>query len=113
MRCVHVRALWCFVVLSLGVSSALAQISSTSLQGTVTDPSGSAIAGATVFLSNPESRTERNTVTDATGEYRFLSLPPGTYTWSVTAHGFAGNKQTDLQLLVNTPATANVQLKVG
>jgi Carboxypeptidase regulatory-like domain len=113
MRCVHVRALWCFVVLFLGVSSALAQISSTSLQGTVTDPSGSAIAGATVFLSNPESRTERNTVTDATGEYRFLSLPPGTYTLSVIARGFAGNKQTDLQLLVNTPATANVQLKVG
>src|SRR5258708_39310094 len=89
------------------------QTSSTSLQGTVTDPSGSAIAGATVVLANSESKLERTMDTGTQGEYRFIALPPGTYTLTVTAKGFSHYQQTDLQLLVNTPATANVRLKVG
>ena len=40
-------------------------------------------------------------------------MPPGIYTLTVTATGFARYEQTALQLLVNTPATANVRLKVG
>ena len=89
------------------------QASSSSLQGTVTDPSGSAIPGATVVLASAESRTERAVTTGSQGEYRFLALPPGTYTLTVSAKGFSHYLQTDLQLLVNTPATANVRLKVG
>src|ERR1700674_1231763 len=89
------------------------QTSSTSLQGTVTDPSGSVIDGATVVLSNSESKLERTMETGTQGEYRFIALPPGTYTLTVTAKGFSRYQQTDLQLLVNTPATANVHLKVG
>ena len=89
-----------------------AQTSSTSLQGTVTDPSGSAIVGATVVVSN-EAKLERTTVTDAQGGYRLLALPPGTYTLVVNGKGFARYQATGLQLLVNTPATENVQLKVG
>jgi hypothetical protein len=85
----------------------------TSVRGTVTDPSGSAVAGANVVLANAESRTERAATTGAQGEYQFLFLSPGTYTLKVAAMGFAGYEQTGLQLLVNTPATANVQLKLG
>jgi hypothetical protein len=85
----------------------------TSVRGTVTDPSGSAVVGANVVLANAESKTERNATTGTQGEYQFLFLPPGTYTLSVTATGFARSEQTGLQLLVNTPATANVQLKLG
>src|SRR5262249_53863466 len=92
---------------------AVSQVSSGSLQVTVTGPSGGAIAGATVVLANVESRTERTVATGPQGEYRLLALPPGTYTLSVTAKGFAHYAQTGLQLLVNTPATVNVQLKVG
>ena len=93
-------------------TTGLSQTSSTSLQGTVTDPSGSAIVGASVVAVN-EAKLERTTVTDAQGGYRLLALPPGTYMLVVTAKGFARYQQTNLQLLVNTPATANVQLKVG
>jgi Carboxypeptidase regulatory-like domain len=89
------------------------QSSSTSLQGTVADPSTSAISGARVVLSSDESKLERTMATGAQGEYRFFALPPGTYTLTVTAKGFSRYQQTNLQLLVNTPATANVQLKVG
>lgn len=85
----------------------------TSVRGTVTDPSGSAVVGANVVLANAESKTERAVTTGAQGEYQFLLLQPGTYTLKVTATGFARYEQTGLQLLVNTPGTANVQLKLG
>ena len=64
-----------------------AQTSSSSLQGTVTDPSGSAISGASVMLSSNESKLERTMVTGTQGEYRFFALSPGTYTLTVTAKG--------------------------
>jgi hypothetical protein len=86
---------------------------STSVRGTITDPTGSTIAGAQVVLANSESKTERSASTGDQGEYQFLFVPPGTYTLSVTAKGFQRYQLKDLQLLVNTPATANAQLKVG
>src|ERR1700674_3490832 len=85
----------------------------TSVRGTVTDSSGGYVGGATVTLTNPESRSERSATTGDDGGYQFLFLPPGTYTLTVTATGFQKYEQTGLKLLVNTPATANVQLKVG
>src|SRR5260221_4360965 len=94
-------------------SCAVAQTSTTSLQGTVTDPSGGAISGATVELVNVDSKLQRDASTDAQGEYRFQFLPPGTYILSVSASGFSRFERKDLQLLVNTPATANAQLKLG
>src|SRR5215470_418720 len=92
---------------------AFSQGSSSSLQGTVTDPSGSAIPGATVVLANTQATLERTVTTGPQGDFRLLAVPPGTYTLTVTARGFAHYTQTGLQLLVNTPATVNVQLKVG
>ncbi len=85
----------------------------TSVRGTVVDPTGKAVAGASVVLANSESKTERTATTGEQGEYQFLFVPPGRYTLSVTAAGFRHYEQTDLQLLVNTPATANVPLSIG
>jgi hypothetical protein len=86
---------------------------STSVRGTVIDPSGRAVGGASVVLANSESKVERTTTTGEQGEYQFLLVPPGTYKLAVTASGFRVYEQTDLQLLVNTPTTANVQLTIG
>jgi Carboxypeptidase regulatory-like domain len=115
MNCLrHPVLLLLLVCLCLSLScSTLAQTSSTSLQGTVIDPSGAAIAGAAVILVNTELKTERSVVTDAQGEYHFPFLSPGTYTLKIGANGFAAYEQKGLQLLVSTPATVNVQLKVG
>jgi len=85
----------------------------TSVRGSVTDPGGNAIVGASVVLANPESMTERTATTRDQGEYQFLFVPPGTYRLTVKAVGFRNYEQKGLTLLVNTPATANVQLKVG
>jgi hypothetical protein len=99
----------CLALSNVGFS----QASSSSLRGTVMDPSGSAVAGATVVVANDDSKTTRTATTGAVGDYSFLALPPGIYTLTVTAAGFTRYQQTGVQLLVNTPATANVQLRVG
>ena len=96
----------------LGSSLAHAQ-ATTSLRGTVTDPNGNAVPGAAVVLANRESKTERTVATGDQGQYQFLLVPPGSYILTVKAAGFRSYEQKDLALLVNTPATANVELKVG
>ena len=101
-------------VVCLALSGAgFSQASSSSLRGTVTDSAGNALPDATVIASNPDLRITRTATTGGVGDYSFQALPPGTYTLTVTATGFTRYQQTGLQLLVNTPATANVQLKVG
>jgi hypothetical protein len=97
-------------VIGSGVAAGQA---TTSLRGTVTDPVDNAIIGANVVLANADSKTERTATTGSQGEYQFLLIPPGTYTLHVTAAGFRGYEQKGVELLVNTPATANVRLKVG
>jgi hypothetical protein len=87
--------------------------SSTSIRGTVTDSSGGAIPGAEVVLSEVESKTQRTVQTASGGEYQFVLIPPGTYSLRVTAQGFSPFEQPRIQLLINTPATLNVQLKLG
>ena len=94
-------------------SFVFSQTSSTSLRGTITDPSGSVVQGATVILENKESNLSRTVTTGIQGDYQFPLLSPGTYSLVVTAGGFERYQQNGLQLLVNTPVTANVRLKLG
>ncbi len=100
-------------VLSLLSSFAWAQSSTTSLRGTVTDSSGASVAKADVTLSNPERALERTTKTGAEGGFEFLQIPPGVYRLTVQMTGFRKFEQPGIQLLVNTPATANVKLEIG
>jgi hypothetical protein len=85
----------------------------TSLRGTVTDASGGAVANAAVVLTNSESKAERSTVSDSAGGYEFLFLSPGAYSLRVNNPGFQTYSQSGLNLLVNTPATVNVSLRIG
>lgn len=90
-----------------------AQTGTTSLHGVVTDKTGAAVSGAKVTLSNQNMGLHRETSVGATGEYEFIGLPPGTYALTVEMTNFRKYEQTNLQLLVNTPATANVRLEIG
>jgi hypothetical protein len=89
-----------------------AQTATTSLHGTVYDPKGAVIAGASVTISNPATGFNRTTKSDAQGGYQFLELPPATYDVTAKAAGFAIMKQTGLQLLVATPGTLNMNMLV-
>src|SRR6516164_5169703 len=113
MKVMH-RSIMLVILFCLAVGKpAGAQTSSTSLRGMVTDASGSAIAGATVTLKNTESGVERTVATDTSGELQFLQLSAGKYTLNISAQGFANYEQKDLALLVNTPVSTIVQLKIG
>ena len=107
------RILIILSIVCLLAAGAWAQTGTTSLRGTVVDTSGGAIVGAKVTLNNPASAFQREIATDGSGAYVFLSLPPATYALTVEKAGFRKYEQSNLQLLVNLPATANVTLEVG
>src|SRR5437764_13299766 len=61
-----------------------------SLAGTVKDASGGALPGVTVELSGPAMQGTRSVVTDGSGSYRFVNVPPGEgYKVTATLSGFA------------------------
>jgi hypothetical protein len=99
-------------LLGLCISPAWGQ-ATTSLRGTVTDPSNAAIPNAAVHLVNTGTGFARTATTDAQGDYVFNAVLPGEYTVTVEASGFAKFQQTNVQLLVNLPATLNVKMKIG
>lgn len=85
----------------------------TTLRGTVFDPKGAVVPGATVTINNPATGFTHSAQTDAQGNYQFLQLPPATYVLTVAAPGFATIKQSSIVLLVSTPGTVNVTMKVS
>jgi hypothetical protein len=85
----------------------------TSLNGSVTDPSGGAIAGAVVEIVNLSTASKRATAASDTGLYSFSQIVPGRYRLTATARGFAASTISDVDLVVNTPSTVNFKLEVG
>ena len=64
------------------------------ITGTVTDPSGAVVSGATVTLKSDANGSTRNTTSGSNGTYRFPLLSPGSYTVTVTASGFSKAQST-------------------
>jgi hypothetical protein len=87
--------------------------STTSLRGVITDPSGGVIPGATVSISNADNGLLRRNVTDASGEYKFLQIAPGTYKVTAEKTGFATMTRSDVKLLVNTPSTLDLAMAIS
>jgi hypothetical protein len=88
-----------------------AENSVASLRGSVTDPSGAAVAGVQVLLQNVQTGFSASRLTDSHGEYQFPQIPAGRYTVAVSGNGFA--RQSKLaELLVSQPATVNFALTV-
>ena len=85
----------------------------TTLSGTVADPTGKVISGATVTATNTANGTARSVTTGDNGAYVFTQITPGTYSLRAEAPGFKVSVQDNLELLVKTPATVNFQLEVG
>lgn len=84
-----------------------------SIRGTVTDPSGAVVEGATVSAKRSETGLTRTTTTDRTGAYLLLELPVGHYQLQVERAGFQTYLQQGISLDVNETATIPVGLKVG
>ena len=91
----------------------LAQTESATLSGRVTDPSGAAIVGAEVVLTNVDTNVEQRTKTNAAGLYVFTGLHPGRYRAAAGATGFKTLIKESLILHVQDEVAENFSLPVG
>jgi len=112
-----VRQSFSFGVLVFGLwggfsISAFAQ-EEASLQGTVSDSSGAAIASVGIQVKNRETGAERNVVTDDAGRYNVASLTVGRYGVRAEKPGFRGEEKTGISLVLGQRETVDFVLQVG
>ncbi|HKG80975.1 MAG TPA: carboxypeptidase regulatory-like domain-containing protein, partial [Pyrinomonadaceae bacterium] len=103
-----------FLLLLPVVCFAQATSSTSAVTGTVTDPSGAVVAGATVTLVDTKTSQARTATTNDQGVYLFAQVPPGQgYTLKFTATGFESLDISGISLGVGNTETHNAQLTVG
>jgi len=102
-----------FTQMALLVMIASAQLgNSGSIEGTVKDPSGAVVAGATVQILNPISGYTRTATSDTNGAFRFTNVPFNPYHLSVTATGF-GSFAADVEVRSAVASKVDAVLKIG
>jgi hypothetical protein len=105
----RLRALLVFLISVLSV----AQEFRGTVQGDVTDPSHSAVAGASVALKSIDTGIERSVNANETGHYVFTFVAPGAYTLSVKASGFKTTVREGIQLSINDSLRVDVEMALG
>jgi hypothetical protein len=88
-------------------------ITSGTIQGTVSDEQGAVVSGATVEARNVATNFSRTFVTDSDGRFTLLSMPTGRYVVSVTKDGFARLIQENVVVTVGSAVSLNLGLKVA
>jgi hypothetical protein len=83
------------------------------LTGTLTDPSGAVVPGATVTLTNTQTNQVRTATTGADGTYRFTFIPPGTYRVRFAANGFKVSEVSAFNVNVTETPVLDRTLEVG
>jgi Cna protein B-type domain. len=85
-----------FALITIFSISVFAQAlgSAGTVSGTVVDPNGALVAGATVTLSNSVTGYNKTVTTDSEGSYVFNNVPPNTYTLHIAASGFGPDAQS-------------------
>jgi hypothetical protein len=101
------------IVVSTVVSPSLWAAASGSLSGTIKDPSGAVIAGATVTLTNTALRSEFKATSDEQGFYSFPTLPVGHYDMCVEATGFKTEKKNDVKVDTDESLKLDMVIQLG
>ena len=114
VSCPSYKSLVCLsALLLLGVQLLRAEVTAGVL-GTVVDPSGAAVANATVILRSGDTGLQRRAKTNESGDYEFLAVPVGEkYSVQVEAKGFEKSVQNGIKLLLNQKYRADFKLVVG
>src|SRR6185503_11097312 len=82
------------------------------IQGTIKDPNGALVPGATVTLTQPVTGYKQSATTDAQGTFRIVNVPFNTYTVRAEAAGFQSAEQ-HLDLESAVPLTVDFNMTVG
>src|SRR5258708_8155942 len=92
---------------------AQSEIGGATLNGTVSDPSGSAIPNAKLTATQTSTGFTRVTQTSSAGVYTFSILPAGDYELTVEAQGFKLSKLSKIALSVGAVVTADLKMEIG
>jgi hypothetical protein len=106
-------AAFLLIVSMLLITSAHGQVSGGTLNGTVTDPSGSSIPGAKVLIKNVATGIETAVETNGNGFYTVPNLLAGEYRLTISAAGFNTTTQTGVTMTVGGQRTLDVVLPIG
>lgn len=104
--------LFCLGVL-FAAGSLRAQSTGGRVRGTVSDPSGAAVAAASLTLTNEATKSQRETQSGATGEYIFLEVPVGIYVIELQQAGFKKYVRKDVTVELNQVVTIDIALQLG
>ena len=107
---------WSIVIcaaLALFSGTAMAQVTNGEVIGKVTDQSNAAMPGVTVTLESPAIQQPMVTVTQASGAYRFVQVPIGTYTVTFSIPGFKTVKRAGVIVETGFSAEINTRLEVA
>jgi hypothetical protein len=99
--------------LAFAICTARAQFTNANLRGTITDPSGAPVGGASVTATNAGTGLARTVTSDESGAYSFTGLPVGQYQIAVEKTGFTKYIQTGITLVVAQTAAVPVKLQLG
>src|SRR5258708_5148759 len=94
-------------------ASAIAQINTATLDGTVKDPQGALVVSAEVVVVNTQTGQTFQTKTDDHGHWAVPSLPTSIYRVTVTLQGFKKATANNVQMDAGIPATVNLTLELG
>jgi hypothetical protein len=101
------------LLLFVPLTQSAAQEAGGTIVGTVTDPTGAAVADAAVTIKSAATGLGRSSTTNADGVYSAPNLIPGTYDIAVTARGFSTAVVHGVGLLAGDRREVNVSMKVG
>lgn len=106
-------ALWLALTALIPTTLAIAQVDRTEIDGTVMDPSGAAVSGSIVTVTQGDTGFHREVKTNNNGIYTVPSLPPGLYTVRFQKDGFEKMVFESVLQIAGQTRTLNVSLKVG
>ncbi|MBL0312005.1 MAG: TonB-dependent receptor [Holophagaceae bacterium] len=106
----HLFTLAALTSLSLSLSAQSTGVTTADLRGSVRTAAGGPVAKATVRLTQDSTNQTRVLATDASGNYAFRLLPPGSYTLLVEASGYSSKRVKDLVLRIGSTMDFNVSL---
>ncbi len=107
------RVLGSAVVVALLAIAGYGQTFRGAINGTVSDPSGAMVAGASVRATNVATGVTLSSTTTGDGQFAFQDIPLGTYRIVVAASGFSTMTTENVVVTAGTPYTLPVKLKVG
>ena len=111
--CLPFLLLTILVITSVTLQTARSQEVTASITGTISDPSGASVPGATVTATSVERGIAYTATSNETGLYLIAHLPVGSYTMKVEKSGFASATHPEFVLTLNQVARIDIAMRVG